>query len=986
MKFASVRVIALVTMAFSQTLFSQVAAQTRSPRDIQQALVDQGYNPGIPDGVWGKRSATALRDFQRSHGLKATGLIDGPSIGALFDAHEPLETPAVSETPRSNAPAATLPAATTSRSNAPTPTALPPPIQNDLAPVPAVDTTEKSSTVRPPVATPPVEPVPEAPAVPPAATAPPSNEGSGGPILLSLLVLVGIAYYFRRRAKRRRAAIHSVDRAANFAEAIEAGPSTSILANDEPLRFPPQGTKASLKAHDEGVKAWIFQRGYSGPEAEIIPLSATRERTSGKTRNSPWLAAGESVSIGPVNIAGGMIYVGTSLAKRGDAYGDENCLIDPRLPVAKGGDRFGQSMGYWPSYSQISPEARRSYLEWLAGSRSDPDTYIGYVFLYFYGLERRLMLEEGCEDANAVVAEVERLLRVYGSNGSFNRYATELLTVRKFWKSPPGIGDLPEVEGNGFEVPTAVKVALGVRVRDGREIEPDLLLRYAASHPETRVRTPAKRAAALHRALFIAEATRRYPNGIRISAGRFKPIKMEYRACSGSFSLDIPAFGAIPDVTGRAEPITTARAIFESCSDQLDEYSRALGRSPGLEPSLASVAKLPAGLRRAAAGALPTCPLTQFDIFAAARTPMPLADVATAAGVDLGANSGKGKLRELAQLLTAFGLGNTADPSFAVRAATSEDQVILFPLSDPVAAEPTAAYRSAQLSLMLGMLVGHADSHFHELEKKVLLSGIQSSSALSVDEKSRLSAEIEIHERYPNRLDEWVKKLKDIDGNAKEAVATELVAVAAADGTLHPAEIKKLETLFKRMGLDEGKLYMRLHDGAQGRRGDGDDELEMVIEPGGNSQGAPIPPEPDKRSATRIDLTRLNSIRSETRVTAQALAEIFTEEEAEAISLPLAPEIPTMPDDDDLYEGLERRYVALLTELRSQAEWPAADLEAIVRAAGLMPGAAVERINDWALDRYDELLIEGSDPFEISIHLLPVEKAAHSQTMESVQA
>ena len=40
-------------------------------------------------------------------------------------------------------------------------------------------------------------------------------------------------------------------------------------------------------------------------------------------------------------------------------------------------------MGYWPSYSSISPEARAAYLGWLSTGKSDPQADIGYVFLYF---------------------------------------------------------------------------------------------------------------------------------------------------------------------------------------------------------------------------------------------------------------------------------------------------------------------------------------------------------------------------------------------------------------------------------------------------------------------------------------------------------------------------------------------------------------------------------------------------------------------------
>src|SRR3546814_12035174 len=91
-------------------------------------------------------------------------------------------------------------------------------------------------------------------------------------------------------------------------------------------------------------------------------------------------------------------------------------------------------MGYWPSYAEASPEERRAYLNWLSEGRSHPDCDIGYVFLFFYGLERRVIADSPNDpsarnDWPAIVVELRRLLAIYGEkSGSFNRYAGELLS------------------------------------------------------------------------------------------------------------------------------------------------------------------------------------------------------------------------------------------------------------------------------------------------------------------------------------------------------------------------------------------------------------------------------------------------------------------------------------------------------------------------------------------------------------------------------
>lgn len=52
-------------------------------RDVQRKLDSMGYATGVPDGVFGPRTAQALMDFQRDHGLPLTGAPDQPTIAAL---------------------------------------------------------------------------------------------------------------------------------------------------------------------------------------------------------------------------------------------------------------------------------------------------------------------------------------------------------------------------------------------------------------------------------------------------------------------------------------------------------------------------------------------------------------------------------------------------------------------------------------------------------------------------------------------------------------------------------------------------------------------------------------------------------------------------------------------------------------------------------------------------------------------------------------
>ena len=64
--------------AYDQQHFMQVPTS-----ELQQALVDAGYNPGPVDGILGGKTRDALAQFQQDRGLQSSGVVDPPTLRAL---------------------------------------------------------------------------------------------------------------------------------------------------------------------------------------------------------------------------------------------------------------------------------------------------------------------------------------------------------------------------------------------------------------------------------------------------------------------------------------------------------------------------------------------------------------------------------------------------------------------------------------------------------------------------------------------------------------------------------------------------------------------------------------------------------------------------------------------------------------------------------------------------------------------------------------
>jgi peptidoglycan hydrolase-like protein with peptidoglycan-binding domain len=60
-----------------------MSGNTDQVKAVQQALKDQGLDPGPIDGKMGAKTKAALRDYQQKQGLKATGRLDAETAAKL---------------------------------------------------------------------------------------------------------------------------------------------------------------------------------------------------------------------------------------------------------------------------------------------------------------------------------------------------------------------------------------------------------------------------------------------------------------------------------------------------------------------------------------------------------------------------------------------------------------------------------------------------------------------------------------------------------------------------------------------------------------------------------------------------------------------------------------------------------------------------------------------------------------------------------------
>lgn len=711
---------------------------------------------------------------------------------------------------------------------------------------------------------------------------------------------------------------------------------------------------------------------------DLLRTRSTTPSTSHLKRhtNVPtgWVPPGGTIDIAGLEIRDGMVYAGRGLTSV-NGYGTEPALIDPTLPVHwRNPDIAGHTMDYWPSYETITPQSRAAYLQWLAEGRSDPRVGLGYVFLFFYGLERRVLFEAQMNSADpdvaAAVGEVERLLHIYGRHGSFGHYATDFLEFVQAGRivnadlSPEDISTDHAV----WELPLGLRVAIARRAAVGEPLPADWALTWLRVDPMAYLRTPAERCAEEFDALFAARYRERFGDGFVLQPTSDR-IELEYRPASAGFGGRVEAtLGELPDVTSSESHKSRLREVANACTDALDSYSRYVGRHPDGRGAPEAISLLPEPLLRSHGGPA----VESLDAWATAAlggeslTTVEFDELVSHwSPADTGEKLGKAQVVALASLLGKLGYGMEPDVRFGAPKPKSGDSAVLFRLPPDSPSAPSPGYTDAALLVRLSGLLAAADGTVSEDERRLLANHLEESVGLESAERARVEASLVWVGTTGQQFTGLRKKIESLDGHGRETLGHFLIGVAATDGNISPAEITTLTKLYRLLGLEESSVYSSIHALEAG-----EDAPVTVRVADPDRGGHQIPPQ--SSVGVRIDPARLSARRAETAKVAALLSSVFAEEEEP--DRPVVASAPADPGQDepaDIVLGLDAPHSALVAAVVAQASWSRAELDELVAEHGLpMVEGAIDRVNDAAFELCGETLLEGDDPWEVNSYAL----------------
>ncbi|MBD2801880.1 TerB N-terminal domain-containing protein [Xenorhabdus sp. M] len=730
---------------------------------------------------------------------------------------------------------------------------------------------------------------------------------------------------------------------------------SAVTYSPKPAKAPPKEWLADIKkqgaivqddeSEDDNLATFTLSSGRGG-EVRITPVGYPK--TSKKTGTvARWVQMGERIAVGGVEIFGGHFYFGQRMKPAGNNLngyydeGSEASLVDDTCEIKLTSYLYEDgSLGYWPSFSSLSPEARGAYVSWLASDRCDSACPIGYVFIYLYGLERKALVDSRAEnfsddEFHNLFNEISRLRSVFSENRSFRGYSTQLLEAMSILRPDMNLATALDSD-SGFSNGMQFKLALARTVHKGVPVSAELALNWVINHTEYALRTPARRCAKEFAALFKRRYTLKYGEGIVVKANKTR-LRLDYTPASPSLRgvrLPVPD---LPDPSALKGPVQKIMALADICTDELDAYSRYLGRKGTSVNDTAAIMLLPSEIVNESAEKI----LSSFKRWAdeAILGKKGLVSVADF-WAHMNASCPTKINKKEADLMQAFaqkmGYSLAPDTYLHHMKADVDGALVLFPAGEGARFSPSPEFISAVMTLRLGAMVALIDNSLDQAEQKVLENAINNNTGFTDDEKRSLHAYLTWQLHTPANMTGMKSRIELLGAAEKSAVGKVIISVACSDGRIAPAEIKQLEKIYSSLGLDPSSVSTNIHQ-------------YSTIE---NNPVSALPANQPTAGFT-LDANVLARHESATDDVRKLLNTIFTEDE---------PEQPESAPASLTEEGvLDSAHSQLYRSLLGKEQWSRKEATELCGNLNLMLGGALEVINDWSYAVVDAPVLEDTD-------------------------
>ncbi|MBI4243487.1 MAG: TerB N-terminal domain-containing protein [Planctomycetes bacterium] len=698
-----------------------------------------------------------------------------------------------------------------------------------------------------------------------------------------------------------------------------------------------------------------------------ISISPNRTQQQKGTSKLEWKGKGTVIQLGQYLIKNPFTYY-----SKGNPPEEEPSCINLRLRIGEPIVEPKGSMGYWPYYGRITPNQRANYLSWLSSGKGSELEDIGYAFIYFYGLERRVIVEE--QDILDIASEVAKLLQEFTHSNSFNNYLGNFLAyiIAKY-----GIEKIPEeifktIFGGNVKISNSdyLSVAVAWFITHNQPLPvywAQMIAKFDSRSPHSVI---TKRAPKNFNELFTKKYHDKFGKGfIPEFSKRNKDIS--YQPASGALLGAVSPHVKIPNAFGSQRQYSPLVEIWSSSIEELKQFSRVVGEGKS-KSSREAYEALPETLKEETEH-----PDTEkwtklfFDHTKDDGTTLvPSSKLAELKELPYKEKLTLQQCKSLAQTAQYIGIGMEPDPRITNTAYRWEENISLYK-PDEVKLPTDSTYIGVSVIFELGMVIAASDGVIQSEEVDFITKFIEGYFQLSIHDSNRLEALKSLLIEYPPDLSRNMRKLKKyLKKDQREKVGEFLVGIAASYGSIGKAEIKALERAYKILDIPEG----RLDEFIGNLRRDFTAPVSISQDETKKRTSEAIPQRETKHEIEQVHLdhNRIRELLMQTQEVAPMIGDamgnaIVDERDEDTID---KKQTPVKKPSSAQFTGLDARYHDILEKLLELKSCPKDSFESIALKHNLMPSAIIEVINEWSDITLGDLLIEEGDPIIINHKLM----------------
>ena len=639
------------------------------------------------------------------------------------------------------------------------------------------------------------------------------------------------------------------------------------------------------------------------------------------------------------------------------------CHIVPiKLPASNKEEEDYDDMGYWPSFSDLTSSQRGKFLKWLSDGKEDPTIDIGYVFIYFYGLEYRVV-KEG-QDLEEIGREVIRLRKYYASNNSFRNYSENLLAyiISNLENTETAMELFREIKDNLKNNSIIYRSGINFKLKKSSKLSVDDLIKLIPTFEK------------VIKSIIPIKVEKYFNQYFKIIAKQeideaIKLIDLEeydefYHSASSFIGRDHTFKGVHAVVDRIIQDKLTKK--WEQTIDTLRPYSRKISKKTSEE----IFNLLPEELRKTLDHPLKD-KIEKLSVNSLNK-PVKLIEIIDILGMSISEKIKQKESKKIVDALLSQNIIIEPDLSYFQKNYKQDEVVYLSKVNNATALD-SQDYKLAALMADFGADLAYSDNDYSQKEAKQIYDFVSSQFLKKEIEKEHLKLRVELYKYQKPRMNKLFEKLtQKLNLNDLKILGSYLVQVALADGRFTIEEDRKIKKVFSKLGLDESyvkDLYAEFG-------------INEVL---GNTELRSSNTIGTKENLTNIkrefviNREKVNQLTSETKEISHVLSRIITiEEEASSPPLSTIP-LKTKKEKSDLFLNKRThvkclievlKNIKFLIEILKKDEWNKKEFREKAKEFNLMVNVVISNINEWSEEEYGDHLIFESDNYQIQKNIM----------------